>query len=276
MVHRSSKSEVEYCRICGMNSQFFDEAKILQKYSIAYFRCDNCGFVQTEEPYWLGEAYSFAICAQDTGILERNLSNRRITTAVLNLLFPNAERSLDFGAGHGIFVRLMRDSGFDFSWHDLHATNDYAHGFEYNENQTYDFLTAFEVLEHLADPIAELSNMMSLSENVFVSTEILPDPAPKVSDWWYYGTNGGQHISFYTLESLRLIARRFGRHFFSCGAYHLFTAVPKNKLLFRLAVSKRVVRVLNTFYRRPSLRQSDFERLSESNVEAKNGPSAHK
>ena len=264
------------CRICGTRSEFFDEAKILQKYLVAYFRCDTCGFVQTEEPYWLGEAYASAISRLDTGILDRNISNRRITTAILNLLFPKAQRSLDFGAGHGIFVRLMRDSGFDFSWQDLYATNDYARGFEYDKTKVYDFLTAFEVLEHLADPLDELSSMMSLSPNVFVSTEILPEPAPKVSDWWYYGANGGQHISFFTSESLHLIARKFGRHLFSCGAYHLFTTEPKNKSLFRLAVTKRAARVLNAFYRRPSLTKSDFDCLSASNVAAKGQSSAQK
>ena len=245
-------------------------AKILQKYSVAYFRCDNCGFVQTETPYWMDEAYSSAISRQDTGILHRNLLNRKITTAVLSLLFPDAERSLDYGAGHGIFVRLMRDSGFNFSWYDLHASNDYARGFEHSQNRTYDFLTSFEVLEHLVDPLAELSNMMSLSPNVFVSTEVLPHPAPKVSEWWYYGTNGGQHISFYTLMSLREIARRFGRHLLTCGPYHLFTAEPKNRLLFRLTVSRRAIGVLNKFYKRPSLISSDFDRLSGSIDESGN------
>ena len=94
-----------------------------------YFRCDYCGFIQTEKPYWLHEAYSTAIAAQDVGILARNLMNRRVTAALLKVLFPDATKLVDFGAGHGILVRLMRDLGFDFVWMDRYASNDYARGF---------------------------------------------------------------------------------------------------------------------------------------------------
>jgi hypothetical protein len=251
------------CNICGANSEFFDQAEILRKHLISYFRCVGCGFVQTETPYWMEEAYSSAISQQDPGILFRNLLNQRLTTAVLNLLFPHSELSLDYGAGHGIFVRLMRDAGFRFYWYDLHARNDYARGFEHEDDRTYNFLTSFEVLEHLADPFVELSKMMSLSPNVLVSTVLLPHPAPKISAWWYYSTSTGQHLSFYTLESLRLIARKFGRNLLSRGPYHLFTPEPKSQLLFRLATNRRVSAVLNTLRKRPSLITADSDFLSK-------------
>ena len=34
---------------------------VLRKHDIAYHRRDECDFIQTEEPYWLDEAYSSAI-----------------------------------------------------------------------------------------------------------------------------------------------------------------------------------------------------------------------
>jgi hypothetical protein len=263
MTIMESESAPALCKICGKPTEFVEEAEVLKQHAVKYFRCVDCGFVQTELPFWLAEAYSSAIGRQDTGILSRNLLNRTITTAVLALLGLEVHKSLDFGAGHGIFVRLMRDSGFEFSWYDAYATNDYAGGFDHLIGETYDFITAFEVLEHLIDPVADLSMMMSLSPNIFVSTTFLPQPMPKIADWWYYAPAGGQHVSFYTPEALRIIARRFGRYLLSNGSYHLFTTVPKSKWLFRLATSRRVSRIVHAIQARPSLIASDFLLMSK-------------
>ena len=251
------------CKVCGMPPVVFGETDVLRKYLVQYFRCERCGFIQTEAPYWLEEAYSSAIAMQDVGIMQRNLANCEVTSAVLNLLFPKMSSAVDFGAGHGVFVRMMRDRGFNFYWSDLHATNDYARGFEFKEGSTYDFLTAFEVLEHLANPVSDLERMMSLSENVFVSTCLLPEPAPRLADWWYYVPTSGQHISFYTKESLRLLATCFERHLLSVGPYHLFTKKPQSSFLYRLGNRLRIARVVNSIYRRTSLIESDFKQLAE-------------
>ena len=61
------------CKICGDDSLWYDSAVILKKYKIAYFKCPHCGFIQTEEPYWLDEAYSSAITSSDIGLMQRNV-----------------------------------------------------------------------------------------------------------------------------------------------------------------------------------------------------------
>lgn len=250
------------CRLCNSDTVRFGENTILKKHIVSYYQCVECGFLQTEAPYWLTEAYSSAIAFQDVGIMQRNLMNCEITSAVLNLFFPKSSASLDFGAGHGIFVRLMRDRGFDFRWSDLHAENTYARGFECHQEERFQFLTAFEVLEHLENPLSEIEQIMSRSENVFASTSLLPDPAPHLKDWWYYMPSSGQHVSFYTLKSLRFIASKFGRHLLSRGPYHLFTREPRNPHIFKLATRPKVARIVNLLFRRRSLIASDFESFS--------------
>jgi hypothetical protein len=219
--------------------------------------------MQTENPYWLDEAYSSAIASQDVGIMSRNLTNCEITAAVLNLFFPGVTNAIDFGAGHGVLVRLMRDRGFNFLWADRHARNDYARGFECPAGLKVELLTAFEVLEHLVDPVLELTKLMDLAENIFVSTFLVPTPVPALSDWWYYMPSSGQHISLYTYESLRLLADRFGRKLLSVGSYHLFTRKPQSSFLYRLAVSPKSAIFINRLNRRSSLIPSDLKKMTE-------------
>ena len=102
---------------------------------------------------------------------------------------------------------------------------------------------------------------MNLSENVFVSTCIVPQPAPGLSDWWYFVPSTGQHIAFYTLESLRLLAKQFGRNLLSNGAYHLFTTEPKSGSRFRLATKFKAARILNKAYQRTSMVEADFQKM---------------
>lgn len=245
------------CRICGGEAALFDNALVLRKYQVSYFRCEACGFVQTETPYWLEEAYTSAIASIDVGILFRNLLNRRITAALLNVIFPDAKAILDYGAGHGIFVRLMRDKGYNFFWYDLHATNDYARGFEHKSGTAYDLVTSFEVLEHVVDPISEIERIISLSPNVFFSTELLPSPPPKVADWWYYAPLGGQHVALYTAQSLGILAKRYGLHLLSHGPYHLLSRKLHNRVLFRLAMSQTASHLLGFTRKRRTLLEHD-------------------
>ena len=84
------------CKICKSESKFVFEAKVLRKYNVKYYHCPSCGFLQTEEPYWLSEAYSEAISSLDTGIMQRNLYLSKITAFILLLFFDCRKKFLDY------------------------------------------------------------------------------------------------------------------------------------------------------------------------------------
>ncbi|MGE5656560.1 MAG: glycosyltransferase [Actinomycetota bacterium] len=220
------------CKICESNSQEFAQAQILNQYQITYFQCTHCHFIQTEEPYWLPEAYKDAIARSDEGLVFRNLIMARISSKIINQFFnPNAD-FLDYGGGYGLFVRLMRDIRFKFDWYDCFCKNLFAQGLE-AKNQSYELVTAFEVVEHLSHPIAEIRQILNFSPNLLFSTVLLPANHPKPGEWWYYALQEGQHIAFYTPKSLSILAEKLGLNFYSNGAsLHLFTEKNLSSTLF--------------------------------------------
>ena len=211
------------CRACrNPNAAFLMSGEIFNN-SIAYYECSNCLYVQTEEPHWLTKAYSNAINSSDTGILRRNKSNSGIVAATLSLLGGMKNKVVDCAGGYGILVRLLRDSGIDASWSDPYCENLLAKGFEY-QNGTAALVTTFEAFEHFVDPLDELEKLLKIAPNVLLSTEIISSPPPQQKDWWYYGREHGQHIGFFRVHTLEVMANKFGKKVVSDGkSYHLIT-----------------------------------------------------
>ena len=102
------------CGICAARSDRFATGRVLNRYDAGFFRCFACGFVQTEKPYWLEEAYAEAINRADVGLFRRNLRQAKVAKAVIGTFFRSGGRFVDFGGGYGLLTRLMRDAGFDF------------------------------------------------------------------------------------------------------------------------------------------------------------------
>lgn len=76
------------CHICGAEAPLWERARILGRHDIAYYRCPDCGFIETEEPYWLDEAYSEAIADADIGLAGRNYMLQKRIAAILKLCAP--------------------------------------------------------------------------------------------------------------------------------------------------------------------------------------------
>ena len=106
----------------------------------------------------------------------------------------------------------MRDRGFDFQWYDKYTQNLFARGFEKSRGH-YDVVTAFELFEHYDKPLDEIKKLAELGDEIIFSTLLLPEPAPKPDDWWYYSTSTGQHISFYTKRALIHCAELIGPYY---------------------------------------------------------------
>lgn len=218
------------CRICNNETEKIFASLVLNKYSVNYFRCTNCSFIQTEKPFWLDEAYQNSINISDTGLIDRNISFSKMLAVLIYFNFNTGGKFLDYAGSYGIFTRLMRDIGFDFYWHDIYTQNLLAKGFEADANHDYKYelVTAFEVFEHLVDPKAEITRMLQQSDTIVFSTELLPNNIPEPSSWWYYGFEHGQHISFYSKRTFTWLANYFGLKYYYINGVHLLTSKKIN------------------------------------------------
>lgn len=223
------------CKICLEESTPQFKSLILNKYNVQYYHCNNCNFIQTEDPYWISEAYKQAIGTSDTGIIQRNLLFIKRVAAIIFIYFGKDANFLDYGAGYGLFVRMMRDIGFNFYWQDKYCNNLFADGFEFDLSMNnIELITAFECFEHFNNPIEDINQLMRTSRNILFSTEIFEGPPPS-KDWWYYSFDEGQHIAFYSLKTLSYLARKYDLNLISNGKnFHLLTEKSFSNFNFKI------------------------------------------
>ncbi len=256
------------CRICSNNAAKQFEAKVLSKYDIGYYLCGTCGYLQTDTPFWLDEAYSSPINKSDTGLISRNLHLAEVSAAVYGFIFGGKGKLIDYAGGYGILTRLLRDKGLDAYWEDPYTENLVAAGFEAGpEDGPFQLLTSFECFEHLDKPIESFERMLSFSKNILFSTVLHPDPLPKPGSWWYYAFEHGQHVGIYSAKSLQALAEKYQLHYYGMGSVHLITEKKIPLWKFKIAV-KFAPMIWNWLYKGSykSLTLSDSEKMKKKTL----------
>ena len=263
-------------KISGGPTQEIFTAKVLNKYLVKYYQCLDTGFIQTEDPFWIEEAYSSAITKLDVGLLSRNQMLCEQTGKIILTHFKNKGKFLDYAGGYGVFTRMMRDKGFDFYHTDKYCNNIFAEYFEVEPetHPKFELVTAFEVFEHMIDPLTEIQRILKFSDNLLFSTELQPKTDIKnIDDWWYFIPETGQHVSLHTFNSLEFIADKLGCKFYSNGrTLHIFTKTSlaanpfhERRLPFFIRKMKKIVdKYMSKQYVYPeSLLQKDWEFIKQ-------------
>jgi Methyltransferase domain len=210
-VDLSRGGKVSKCRLCGQKAiRIFDKI-VLGRHRVDYFCCKSCGSQQTSKPTWLDEAYSIPGLHIDVGAPTRTLKNWLAAATFLDEVgVPLSTKGIDFGAGPGLFVRLMRSIGRNFYANDKYMVPTFANYFCTNnipKARPY-VITAFEIFEHLPEPRKTLTSLFRTEAPIVLFTTWLVDD--QAEDWIYYLPECGQHVFFYSHKGLSNLAMEHG------------------------------------------------------------------
>lgn len=228
-------SSHENCRLCGAGLAPLFKLRLLGKYDADFLRCQGCGSLQSEEPYWLEEAYRVSLSRLDTGAAQRNMIGLAASLAIAKLF--GAENVIDRGGGDGLLCRFLRDYGINCFVTDKFASATYAQGFTVPDFATPDMILAFEVVEHFVRPAEDLTSIFETGARVVLLTTGIYEG--QSNNWWYLAPETGQHIFFYTEKALHMIAERYSYTLVRIGRFCLFT---KGKADWRLPIASILLR----------------------------------
>ena len=193
------------CRLCESYTTYKFSKKILKKYDVKFYQCNECESLQTQEPYWLDESYESWLTKFDTGIFSRVSKSFLISFTICKLF--KLKDILDYGGGDGLFCRIMRDYYFNCFSYDRFSKNIYSKGFIKQNFDTPDLVTSFEAVEHFSQPITEFKKIFMLKPKMLLLTTGIYQNHDQ--NWDYLEADSGQHIFFYSKKSMEFIAKQF-------------------------------------------------------------------
>lgn len=191
------------CPLCGSEDQslFFEDKQR------TYLRCSHCQLVFVPRHFWLSTA------AQKTtyDLHENDPQDKGYRQFLSRLSVPllkrlnSKQKGLDFGCGPGpALSTLLAEHGHRV---DLYDPFYYKNPMVFN--QTYDFICATEVVEHLDDPdqtFTTLFEMLRPSGWLGIMTKLVIDD--RLFGQWHY-IRDLTHICFYSRFTFEYLARRY-------------------------------------------------------------------
>ena len=192
------------CPLCGSNktqSYYSNE-------NSSYWQCSNCELVFLAKRFHLNnkdEKSRYDLHQNDSDDAGYRQFLSTVFNPVLKHIQPQA-KGLDFGCGPGPTLSLMfEDAGFEVDLFDKYYAN---HPQVFNNN--YDFITATEVAEHLAEPGIELGRLYGMLKPngvLAVMTGMLHTDIDFST--WYYKSDP-THICFFNQASMKYLAAQWG------------------------------------------------------------------
>jgi hypothetical protein len=242
-----SKDSIEAtCRLCHGKLLSLFNLKVLGKHHVHYYKCVNCLSMQTEQPYWLEEAYSDSnLSNTDTGAVQRTLHNLAACYGLVRLF--KVQNVIDVGGSDGLLCRMLRDYDINCYVKDKYATPTYAQGFVEEDFKIPDLVISFEVLEHFSNPYEDLDALFSYNPKIILLSTVIY--ANQREDWGYLSPESGQHVFFYSQHAFEMIAKKYGYSPIFRGNYILFVkdASRFRKIAAKLLLKDKNIRLIKSY-----------------------------
>lgn len=242
------------CKICKSNSVLFevvDFNRIInsERYPfgllgipIYYYECTNCKFIFNIafdnfssfgwEKYIYNQDY---FSKMDLAYEEnRPTLDSELVVALATKIGREKIIGLDFGGGNGKLSSILQKKRIKyFSYDPFDFSNiDLISGAKFN------FISAFEVLEHTTNPIGTFQKIVDLGSDKFIlvlstqtSDGLINNPNRLL--WSYVAPRNG-HVSIYSKKTLTLLGDQFGlKHLPVSRGLHLFSrGIPLGSLKY--------------------------------------------
>jgi SAM-dependent methyltransferase len=234
---------VSTCKICSAQAPLYgvtdfhkscEEARgrylPLTGVAIYYHRCGDCGLVFTHAfDDWSKAEYVQHIYNDDYVLIDPEYIDTRPTgnaAFILDFIKKGKDlKCLDYGGGNGKLAGLLREGGLDAqSWDPMDAPETPL------PSESFDFISAFEVLEHTPEPVAtarQALGRLGPRGVLMFSTLTIDHVPPRGMDNWYIAPRNG-HITLYTRRALDTLFQREGYrvHHFNDGLHMALKTTP--------------------------------------------------
>ncbi|MDD5593319.1 MAG: class I SAM-dependent methyltransferase [Candidatus Margulisbacteria bacterium] len=190
------------CFLCSSQSPLFIEDR-----NTNFYKCSNCRSVFRDPDDNISpeqEKQRYQAHNNDPASGYRSFVAPIINAVTSN--FTPSHLGLDFGAGPvPVIAEILKNKDYKIEIYDpfFHDRPEFL-------NQTYDYITACEVIEHFRDPAREFKLLRSLLKPngaLLCMTELL-EPAIDFQKWPY--KNDVTHRFFYTRKALEWIRDNLG------------------------------------------------------------------
>lgn len=196
------------CPLCKGESVFYLSAILLKK-NVDYSKCTNCSLIYLQPTHRLPlqeEHARYAEHQNDIADPRYRAFVQPLVDKILEYTKPS-EVGLDFGAGPGpVIFQMLREKDYaSVSLYDpvFHPSQDVL-------TQTYDFIFANEVIEHLHFPSETFQlfhRLLKPGGHLFCGTNLWHGSEKEFESWFY--RRDPTHVSFYSCRTAEVIAEKW-------------------------------------------------------------------